>query len=416
MKKIDISEVNRKIIMNAHKEFCDKNIYEKLNTLEKKLLDSKKDSEIVTKFKEKYYPQTISIEKGINLLELQNSINEFLDNIDERNFEITTESIKTNVIKEKIEKIYLGAFKTFSSRSIDLGKISFNDSKFENSTINGSNWSARLFCYLLDVHICPYCNLSVVTTIDIDKSKSIKNEEVKNYIEKENTSWIVPNGTARPTLDHFYPKNKYPFLSMKLYNLVPACSTCNSSIKGKVEYIEELALNPFEDSLDEHVIFTIVPDGSESPYDVLTGQSTSYSINYRPREKENQNWFKTVSAAYMIEFFYVLERYEFHKTFLSNQFKKKVIYSNSYIRELRNLYNINMDEDYYENDENYHQVFLGKLLNDVFEIEKSAESDEEIELVFDDIKRIVDKLKPTDRNQLIEYVRNQISSSNIYNE
>jgi hypothetical protein len=30
-----------------------------------------------------------------------------------------------------------------------------------------------------------------------------------------------------PEIDHFYPKDKYPFLAVSFFNLIPSCLTCN---------------------------------------------------------------------------------------------------------------------------------------------------------------------------------------------
>ena len=64
----------------------------------------------------------------------------------------------------------------------------------------------------LNVNTCPYCNRSPIHTV-FDNSANQK-------------------GLIRPTLDHFYPKAKYPFLALSFYNLIPSCYFCNSSLKG----------------------------------------------------------------------------------------------------------------------------------------------------------------------------------------
>lgn len=54
-----------------------------------------------------------------------------------------------------------------------------------------------------NIEVCPYCDME--TTV----SKS------NNYVE------------------HFLPKNKYPFLSMNANNLISSCGACNTSSEGK---------------------------------------------------------------------------------------------------------------------------------------------------------------------------------------
>ena len=55
------------------------------------------------------------------------------------------------------------------------------------------------------VHVCPYCN--------------------RDYINERDEKF--PGGH----LDHFFPRSKYPFLSICLYNLIPCCSICNTKKK-----------------------------------------------------------------------------------------------------------------------------------------------------------------------------------------
>lgn len=69
-----------------------------------------------------------------------------------------------------------------------------------------------------------------------------------------NRQYIIPfyskSGKVRADLDHFYLKSKYPYFSMSIYNLVPSCKFCNTSLKGTKEF----SLNektPYEISIDE---------------------------------------------------------------------------------------------------------------------------------------------------------------------
>ena len=72
------------------------------------------------------------------------------------------------------------------------------------------------------IKVCPYCNRVFVECIEGHQ------REVKGQ------------------LDHFYPKEKYPYLAISKYNLVPSCSYCNgaSGKHNKDSRIEGLQ-NPF---------------------------------------------------------------------------------------------------------------------------------------------------------------------------
>lgn len=73
------------------------------------------------------------------------------------------------------------------------------------------------------IKVCPYCNRSFVANV------------------------VTKNGSVRGQLDHFYPKEKYPYLAVSRYNLVPSCSYCNSSLgKGNKDPKDEGIISPFD--------------------------------------------------------------------------------------------------------------------------------------------------------------------------
>ena len=76
----------------------------------------------------------------------------------------------------------------------------------------------------LNIRCCPYCNAQY--TLFIDK--------------RVNGSY--PKGVAKFQFDHFYNKSDAPFLSMSLYNLIPACASCNLSKHAGDMSVE---LNPY---------------------------------------------------------------------------------------------------------------------------------------------------------------------------
>lgn len=86
----------------------------------------------------------------------------------------------------------------------------------------------------LSLNVCPYCN--------------------RNYIN--------PRGNKQGgQTDHFFSRNNYPILSISLYNLIPACATCNllKSNKFITEYpflIKNNHLN-FEFTLKENKKWSI---------------------------------------------------------------------------------------------------------------------------------------------------------------
>lgn len=75
-----------------------------------------------------------------------------------------------------------------------------------------ANWGgpALMRAILENVKYCPYCNAEMVYSIERDaQAKDLKS-----------------------AFDHFFPKGRYPFLAVSLYNLIPSCHRCNSDFKG----------------------------------------------------------------------------------------------------------------------------------------------------------------------------------------
>jgi len=112
-----------------------------------------------------------------------------------------------------------------------------------------NKWSGYQLTHHLGVRICPYCNRNFTTTLSRLKSTS-KDKE----LNKQGSS-VKKFGRARPQLDHYYPKAQYPYLAISLYNLIPSCNICNSSLKGSIDFYDVKHLHPYENELDRNYKF-----------------------------------------------------------------------------------------------------------------------------------------------------------------
>lgn len=102
---------------------------------------------------------------------------------------------------------------------------------YHNFIVKSIGYDAYDLCSHSKSRTCPYCNQAYAFTVQFFK---------KGY---------------RPTLDHYFPKDKYPHLSLSLYNLVPACANCNSSLKGEINFVKEPHLHPLFD--EERINFSL---------------------------------------------------------------------------------------------------------------------------------------------------------------
>lgn len=68
------------------------------------------------------------------------------------------------------------------------------------------------------------------------------------YCNRLYTNTIIPTPgeyVARATLDHWFPKSKFPLLALSFYNLIPSCNVCNSSVKGNANYTLRDVFHPY---------------------------------------------------------------------------------------------------------------------------------------------------------------------------
>lgn len=108
------------------------------------------------------------------------------------------------------------------------------------------HWSSREFVQRLNISVCPYCNLNLLPMDPISKGKRIY------YMS--------------PDMDHYFYKGRYPFLSLNLYNFVPACDICNRRIKESREVDYSQMSHPYMDDVHEQVIVKVDEDVIDNPY------------------------------------------------------------------------------------------------------------------------------------------------------
>lgn len=85
----------------------------------------------------------------------------------------------------------------------------------------------------LDIKACVYCNSQLTLSV-----------------EKENGKI-----SAKFQLDHYYPKDKYPYLSIAFFNLYPVCASCNLSKSN-----DPINFVLYDDSLIDEFKFEIDKD------------------------------------------------------------------------------------------------------------------------------------------------------------
>jgi hypothetical protein len=128
-----------------------------------------------------------------------------------------------------------------------------------------------------NIDFCPYCNKDEVQ--NIQKINLVTGDELTTRLYQ---------------LDHFYPRSRYPYLSLSFFNLIPGCATCNATLKGEKDFNITTHFNPFHKSFDEHFKFyvnSIIPnDSSEILISVnnLTTHDENQIVDFDILDRYNQ--------------------------------------------------------------------------------------------------------------------------------
>lgn len=122
-------------------------------------------------------------------------------------------------------------------------------------------WSSADFIRMLNVSVCPYCNADTI--------------------------YAVPGGVhsdsyvARSSLDHYFPQDEYPYLALSLYNLVPACTRCNTSLKRDSFYDPVTTAHPYVSDVHANLSIETIVDNCA----VFYGRESADGLHFSFKQK-----------------------------------------------------------------------------------------------------------------------------------
>lgn len=154
----------------------------------------------------------------------------------------------------------------------------------------------------MGITVCPYCNRSYITTLK--------------------------NSKVRPQLDHYYPKARYPYLSLSLYNMIPSCSICNMA-KSDMDTKVKAILYPYEEEFGEKIIFATDIESKKEFVKCMKGESDKFKVsiqnpeNILEKEVECQN-----------NTLHLTELYNEHKDYIVDIFKSFHVNTEKRVEEL----------------------------------------------------------------------------------
>lgn len=194
------------------------------------------------------------------------------------------------------------------------------------------------FSKIINVPICPYCNEQFTYTVYTHNKQPV----------------------TRPEFDHFKKKSRYPKFQLSLFNLVPSCHICNSTLKGQKNFTEKTHINPYKLDFDSIMKFDLKLTGS----DYL--DPNNFEIIIIPRNKKcNENKL----ANNNIKDFKLLDRYKHHKDEVVKLAKAKKNYDIMKKKEIADILtqsNISSEAILFP-DKNckINETILGKLKRDI---------------------------------------------------
>ncbi len=221
----------------------------------------------------------------------------------------------------------------FQSIGITVRNIDVYNEKYK------TEWGAYHFLMELAIKSCPYCNRQYISPM---------------YSE---------NGKVRADLDHFYSKAAYPYFSISIFNLVPSCKFCNSSLKGIDNFEFDTNLSPYEDGFGDKLKFSFEVKSYE---DFLGDSKIRIYLQDNIGTSVNEQFF-IKKAKRNVEVFQIENLYNYHTHEVMELIRKRIEYSDQYVENLINSYNKKL----FRNENEVLEAILGYQVEDESLLEKN---------------------------------------------
>ncbi|WP_036154690.1 HNH endonuclease [Maribacter forsetii] len=171
--------------------------------------------------------------------------------------------------------------------------------------------------------------------------------------------------SAKFDVDHYHSKDDYPFLSISLFNLYPACSSCNrAKSNNKIEF--ELYTNDVSRTIKSNYRFELSPY-SKSKY-LTTRDAEDIVFTF------SEPSYTVVGAKNFNEIFHIEGIYETQNDLIEELIIKSQIYNRSYLKTLKlNFDKLSLHPELfkrtlvgnYTEDRDIHKRPMSKLVMDI---------------------------------------------------
>lgn len=190
-----------------------------------------------------------------------------------------------------------------------INKI-FNYAHFITKSNNGT-YDAYSLAQNLGIRTCLYCNRIYTITVAKGGGKA--------------------NKLTRPEFDHFIDKSQNPLLALSIFNLIPSCKVCNSTLKGRTKFTPSNFVHPYVDNFINNYKYNF------EPYDVqsIIGGVTNLSIKIE-LTSDDPNLVNKINNS--VNIFKLKDIYSSHSDELRDIFDIRYRFSDKYLVELINKY------------------------------------------------------------------------------
>lgn len=256
--------------------------------------------------------------------------------------------------EEIIKNEYLNYLKNYNEIKKMMETIfSYDDfARKDKKEEKDNKWNRDKFLSKININACPYCNRQYIVGFFNDKDIFMSAD-----------------------LDHYYPKSRYPFLALSIYNFIPSCQICNSRLKGSKDFHKRKHIYPYKECFGDDAKFRISND-EKNDIEYFLGNSNNFKIDIDILTEDNDLKMKIKNSK---ETFKLKDLYNQHKNLVKKMIKNSRIYNDSFLEE---LYEIFLKEDElfkskesikafifnnYKNEDDYNDECFSKLTKDIYE-------------------------------------------------
>lgn len=203
----------------------------------------------------------------------------------------------------------------------------FQYASFDNKNESKDSWGAYKFCKGLNIDVCPYCNRQYIFTVTKKKIKGSKGGKAREGSEEN---------FIRPEMDHFYPKDIYPYLSCNLYNLIPSCHSCNNSKSDKDTGTQKFTIiYPYTEQFGNSGVFKVKINNIDLSSDTLF--ENNFNSNELRLKIESTGVLKK-KIEHAKEIFHLEEVYNMHELEINDFLKRYRLYRDPKRKEILQLF------------------------------------------------------------------------------